>query len=61
MLNKRNITYPEFEEYCEKIKKILINNFNETSLLPPYQSDDNYNNNDGGFYDLSNKSEIIFL
>lgn len=37
MIAKKNITYSEFEEYCEKIKKILINNFNETSLLPPYQ------------------------
>ena len=62
MLNKRNITYSEFKEYCEKIKNILINNFNETSLLPPYQSDDNYyDNNDEGFNDLNNKREIIYL
>lgn len=56
MIVKKNITYSEFEEYCEKIKKILINNFNETSLLPPYQ----YENQDKTV-DLSNKIETIFL
>lgn len=58
MIAKRNITYPEFEEYCEKIKNILINNFDETSLLPPYQYE---RENEDKVVDLSNKTEIIFL